>query len=269
MAKVTKVYRTVRFPVEVLEEALATLIEVEPAEQDAAPGPSFQFMTIRTADETWHYEHKNRHEFLADIRNPHDFAHVEARYYGSGRGVDFWESLEGSTVTVEAGDRNEIARILAPFTRDAAKYTVTAEPVAPRVFIGHGRSNVWREVSDFLHHQMGYEVEAFETLPRAGHDIVGVLRNMLDSTNFALLVMTAEDEQADGSLRARQNVVHEVGLWQGRIGWDRSIVLLEEGVEDFSNLAGVQQLRFPPGQIRAVHGDVLATLRREFPGLPG
>jgi predicted nucleotide-binding protein len=48
--------------------------------------------------------------------------------------------------------------------------------------------------------------------------------------------MTAEDERADGKLNARLNVVHEIGLFQGRRGFNRAIILLEEGCEEFSNV---------------------------------
>jgi predicted nucleotide-binding protein len=77
--------------------------------------------------------------------------------------------------------------------------------------------------------------------------------------------MTGEDETAEGGLRARQNVVHEAGLFQGRLGFSRAIAVIEEAVEVFSNLDGVQQIRFPQGRIREAFGDVVATLRREFP----
>jgi predicted nucleotide-binding protein len=60
-------------------------------------------------------------------------------------------------------------------------------------------------------------------------------------------------------------VVHEVGLFQGVLGFDRAIVAIEEGVEAFSNIQGIHQLRFSTGNIREVFGDVLATLKREFP----
>lgn len=76
--------------------------------------------------------------------------------------------------------------------------------------------------------------------------------------------MTGEDQTATGELNARQNVVHEVGLFQGALGFNRAIVLLEDGCTEFSNLSGIQQTRFTAGGIRETYGDVLATLRREF-----
>jgi predicted nucleotide-binding protein len=55
-----------------------------------------------------------------------------------------------------------------------------------------------------------------------------------------------------------------MGLFQGKLGFSRAIAVVEEGVELFSNLDGIQQVRFPPGQIRATFGEILGTLRREF-----
>jgi predicted nucleotide-binding protein len=134
----------------------------------------------------------------------------------------------------------------------------------PRIFIGHGRSSEWRDLKDHLTDKHSYQVVAYEVGARAGHTIRDILDEMLTESSFALLVMTAEDETGDGQVRARQNVVHELGLFQGRLGFARAIVLAERGVELFSNIDGVQQLRFTKGSISETYGDILATLYREF-----
>lgn len=90
------------------------------------------------------------------------------------------------------------------------------------------------------------------------------MEEMLDSSSFALLVMTGEDETKDGKTLARQNVVHEAGLFQGKLGFSRAIILLEDGTEEFSNIHGLQQIRFSKGRIRESFGDVLAVLKREL-----
>jgi predicted nucleotide-binding protein len=59
------------------------------------------------------------------------------------------------------------------------------------------------------------------------------------------------------------NVIHEVGLFQGRLGFTKAIVLLEEGCAEFSNIHGLGQLRFPRGNIRAIFEDIRQVLERE------
>ena len=62
---------------------------------------------------------------------------------------------------------------------------------------------------DQLHHQHDYPVETFETRARAGHTVRNVLEHMLRESSFAILVLTGEDQTAEGTVRARQNVIHK------------------------------------------------------------
>ncbi|MDR9486054.1 MAG: nucleotide-binding protein [Sediminimonas sp.] len=134
----------------------------------------------------------------------------------------------------------------------------------PTIFLGHGRSQAWRDLRDHLSDHHGYKVEAYESGARAGHAIRDIVEDMAKNSDIAFLVHTAEDEMKDGTFQTRPNVIHETGLFQGKLGYSRAIVLLEEGCEEFSNLAGIQQIRFSKGNIRETFGDVLATLKREF-----
>lgn len=138
-----------------------------------------------------------------------------------------------------------------------------AAMIGTNVFIGHGRSPIWRELSAFIEKRIGLPVDEFNSVPVAGISTTARLSELLDAAAFAFLIMTAEDEQSDGTLRARENVVHEVGLFQGRLGFTRAIVLLEEGCQEFSNIHGVGQLRFPRGNISAKFEDIRAVLERE------
>jgi predicted nucleotide-binding protein len=136
-------------------------------------------------------------------------------------------------------------------------------PTERRVFIGHGRSGEWRKLKDFVVERLRLPYEEFNRESTAGFSTKERLQQMLASTQFALLVMTAEDQHSDGSHHARENVVHEIGLFQGRHGFERAIVLLEEGCVEFSNLTGLTQIRFPPGDILARSEEVRRVLERE------
>jgi predicted nucleotide-binding protein len=120
-----------------------------------------------------------------------------------------------------------------------------------KVFIGHGRSNVWMDLMTFLENCLGLPVSEFNRILVAGFSTTERLSEMLDEASFAFLVMTGEDEHDDGSFHPRMNVVHEAGLFQGRLGIRRAIILLEDGCTEFSNIFGLSQIRFPKGEINA------------------
>ena len=128
------------------------------------------------------------------------------------------------------------------------------------IYIGHGRSPQWREFKDFLQDRLGLEWDEFERVPTAGFTITDRLSKMLDSSRFAFLVLTAEDETAEGKMQARMNVIHEAGLFQGRLGFDRAIILLEEGCEEFSNKHGLVHIPFSIGNIKSTFEEVRRVL---------
>lgn len=119
------------------------------------------------------------------------------------------------------------------------------------------------KLKDFLVDRLNLQFEEFNREPTAGRSTKERLLEMLDRCCFAFLVMTAEDEQADGKMYARQNVIHEVGLFQGRYGFERAIIVLEEGCEEYSNIEGVGQIRFPKGRIVAASEELRRVLERE------
>jgi predicted nucleotide-binding protein len=137
------------------------------------------------------------------------------------------------------------------------------ERVGTNIFIGHGRSLLWKDLKDFIQDRLHLPWDEFNRVPVAGITNIARLSEMLDSAVIAFLVMTAEDEQVDGNKRARMNVIHEAGLFQGRLGFTRAIVLLEEGCEEFSNIQGLGQIRFPKGNIKAAFEKIRQVLERE------
>lgn len=131
------------------------------------------------------------------------------------------------------------------------------------IFIGHGRSNTWMLLKDFLQDRLKLQWDEFNREPPAGITTKERLEDMLAKARFAFIVMTAEDEHPDGTMHARENVIHEAGLFQGRLGFGRAILLVEEGCAEFSNIHGLTQIRFPKGNIIAASEEIRRTLERE------
>jgi predicted nucleotide-binding protein len=156
-----------------------------------------------------------------------------------------------------------IARKAASHIARRVKRNRKLDLIGTNVFIGHGRSLLWRDLKDFVQDRLKLPWDEFNRVPIAGFTNIARLSDMLDSAAVAFLIMTGEDETTDGALHARMNVAHEAGLFQGRLGFSRAIILLEEGCEEFSNIYGLGQIRFPKGNIKAVFEDVRQLLERE------
>lgn len=138
-----------------------------------------------------------------------------------------------------------------------------SSPKEPCVFIGHGRSALWNKIQVMLTNDYGVRVIAYESESRTGESITDILEEMLAKATFAVLVLTAEDEVLDGQKRARQNVVHEAGLFQGTLGFRRAIILHQKGLEDFSNVSGIQYIAFAGESIEETFFELQRVLKRE------
>jgi predicted nucleotide-binding protein len=256
-----KEYTLVHFAPETIRKAVATMQQMYPKSNLEYP-----ILIVTIENEKW--SHDNPEEFFADYRRGNGYIFLKAQAKPGAISLTTSWDMRDTNIKVEGDERSKIEKVFEIFEEhlDESRVPPPPEPAQPKpaIFIGHGRSQQWRDLKDHLHDKHEYQVEAYEIGARAGHAIRDILEDMLTKSSFALLVMTAEDETSDGTLRARQNVIHEIGLFQGRLGFSKSIVLLEEGTDEFSNIQGIDQIRFSKNNIRETFGDVLATLRREF-----
>ena len=265
MKKITT-YEAIFFSANVLRESLqAFRSQVDPEGESEFS----YFLGVEIASDAWIYD--SLEEFMADYRKGSGEAYclieskktrsanMKVKVHGNGNG-------RLTIVEIGAPSRSQIQAISEVFERNIDDSRLPIEPsyLKPTVFIGHGHSHLWRDLKDHLQDQHHYDVTAYEIGARAGHTLRDILEDMLNKSSFAILVMTGEDETRNDELHPRLNVVHELGLFQGHLGFSRSIALLEEGTEEFSNIHGIHQIRFSKGSIKETFGDVLATINREF-----
>lgn len=177
---------------------------------------------------------------------------------------NFMKSLKKKMTKLESTiGRLELINLEQSFSQAELEATLKVKAKPQAIFIGHGRSKLWSRVKSFLHDDYGIDSFTFESESHVGESIVPVLEGFLEKATFAILILTAEDEVAEGKIRARQNVIHEAGLFQGKLGFKKAILLRQEGLDDFSNVDGLQYIGFSADSIEQTFYDLGRVLKRE------
>ncbi len=134
-----------------------------------------------------------------------------------------------------------------------------------RIFISHGRSGDWREVQAYLERDLKISTLELAQEPNLGRTVLNKLGEESDKCGAAVIVMTGDDISDDGIHKARENVMHEMGFFQGRYGSKNVIVLHENDVNIPSNIGGLVYIGFPKNTIEATFGALHRELKVIFP----
>ena len=130
-----------------------------------------------------------------------------------------------------------------------------------KVFISHGRNETVKlKLKNFIKERLGIEPVILAEQPDLGLAVVEKLERYGRECDFALVVLTADDQTASGEARARQNVTHELGFFHGILGRDRVLLLKQSGVELFSNISGLIYKEFDGDKIESVFEDIRIAL---------
>lgn len=113
------------------------------------------------------------------------------------------------------------------------------------VFISHGHAELLKfQLKDFVQEKLGKTALILSEQPNNGLTVVEKLEVASEKCNKAIILLTKDDEMANGAKRSRQNVIHEIGFFQGKYGRKNVILLCEEGVELFTNISGIVYIKF-------------------------
>lgn len=252
-----KTYYLTKFPQQTIQEVFRKVSSFIALDVKQDPPSTLK---IYHDDEEWDYSSYD--EFFAEYNKVDSYYISHHLAYGFSFGIRGDKSR--TTVSVTAPSSEKVQSVFQIFERDLDKNILQIDSDELQIFIGHGQSSQWKELKDHLHEKHGLNVIAYELGTRAGYSIQEVLNDMLDESSLALIVLTGEDLDMEGKYHARENVIHELGLFQGRLGFKRAIALKEEGVTEFSNIHGLNQLRFSKDNIKEVFGDVLAIIKEEY-----
>ncbi len=108
-----------------------------------------------------------------------------------------------------------------------------------KVFIVHGHDGELKQKVARLLEKQGIEAVILSEQPNQGMTIIEKIEAYSEGVDAAICLFTPDDEMKDGTKRARENVVLETGYFIGKIGREKTIVIVADGVMNLSDLKGI------------------------------
>ena len=132
-----------------------------------------------------------------------------------------------------------------------------------RIFISHGRSNEWYKVQVYIEKDLQLLSLELAQEPIIGRTVLQKLNDEGGRCGYAVIVMTGDDTVGE-EVRARENVMHEIGFFQGKYGLQNITLLHEEGVNIPSNIHGLVYISFPKNTVEATFGALARELKAQI-----
>lgn len=113
------------------------------------------------------------------------------------------------------------------------------------IFIGHGHNLIWARIGLYLSDVLKIKPRYFEDENRCGDIIPEEIEKFVNDTNIKLGIFTLmkELDSSEGNL-PRQNVVDEAARFSTKLGRERVLLIVEEGVQIPSNLSGIVYVQY-------------------------
>ncbi|HBK4690804.1 TPA: nucleotide-binding protein [Serratia marcescens] len=148
--------------------------------------------------------------------------------------------------------RKFTSSLLVTFVRDYQLYVenqfepepAVLRPVSRKIFIVHGHDNdALQSVARFIS-RIGLEEIILSERPDGSRTVIEKFEVESGDVSFAIVLMTPDDSGStlaseSTRLRARQNVLYELGYFAGKLGRGKVLVLKKGDIEIPSDLAGV------------------------------
>ena len=123
-----------------------------------------------------------------------------------------------------------------------------------KVFIVHGHDGELKHATARLVTSLGFEPVILHEQPNKGRTIIEKFADHAE-VGFAIVLLSADDEgrsrdtsSAPLKLRARQNVIFEMGFFFSRLSRERVCVVYESEVELPSDLSGILYVEYDSGK---------------------
>lgn len=212
------------------------------------------------AHNQWKLLTRNYLEKAFGVNSPNVRSVIQAVQSGSfplNAGEGWWEAHRVECLTAQLTQLEGLVELLSTEMQlrsgDSIARAEVNQPNAHRIFLVHGHDKAaLGEVARFLE-RLGQDIIVLREQPNEGRTIIEKFEDYTD-VGFAVVLLTGDDRGGHSyspydsqRLRARQNVILELGYFLGRLGRSRVCALYVEEVEIPSDYSGVLYVKLDDG----------------------
>lgn len=156
--------------------------------------------------------------------------------------IDKWDNSK-SNILAPQSERSHVTHLVSNQITDSHKMR-NSHSAKKHVFIVHGHDNQLRTKVENVLLKLGLEPIVLARQPNEGDTIIEKFEKNSSKADYAIILLTADDKgkAKDGKkyqLRARQNVIFEMGYFRAKLGKKNLCYMYEEEVELPSDIIGI------------------------------
>jgi len=199
---------------------------------------------------SWGLVTRNYLEKAFGVNSPNVSSITDVGRYGSfpmNASEEWWENHQAKSLQTQLKKLGGLVELLQTELQLDRSGTIQAprQSSGHRIFLVHGHDEaILHEIARFLE-KLDQDIVLLREQPNRGQTIIEKFEDYSD-VGFAIVLLTPDDRGGEVALpyekqklRARQNVIFELGYFIGRLGRNRVCALYKPGVEIPSDYAGV------------------------------
>jgi CAP12/Pycsar effector protein, TIR domain len=131
------------------------------------------------------------------------------------------------------------------------------------IFVGHSRSKLLTKLIAFLEDELNIKTITYDSESKEGDSITSVSEKLLNTVAFAILILTPEDETKEDKIKVHRNLVYETGLFQGKLGFKKVLILHQRGIGDLPDFTKAHSIKLIDKNIEQIFIEVKQILKSE------
>lgn len=159
---------------------------------------------------------------------------------------------------------NKLESIINELESFQTEFGTVEKPVNENlIFVGRSRSEILTKLIAFLEDELSVKTITYDSESKKDDSVTSVSEKLLNDATFAILVLTTDDETKEDRIKVHRSLVYETGLFQGKLGFKKVLILHQRGIGDLSDFTKAHSIKLIDENIEQTFNEIRQILKNE------